>query len=422
MERLTKAALYGAGLIEVSTPVMTQRYNRSLEQLGIEGTLLEKFHIDCVGWSPEVAQEKGSNLYLTHGLPNQLAVILTPDQWRRPIYFPLNSFERRMIDSFFQRFEAEIADITSTNAVVLAIDQGISEFTIPQDLLQVDSVVIRASADNNLMESALIQKNLVERFMNEKGAWLDTTLRTHMKESAETVGDLRSRRVVIPESVFSDLRSFYSEALGGVFVIRTEPGQDDILVVHNKELISGGRRAPKNVLWLYDPKLVERLYMYREILDINFDWYRQNLEVLDYKLECLAADVICSADPDINFRKLNKTQRKSKLLSIKSSMPQTYFQLERIRKMLERGVHPSFDDLPTELQLILLHPHGNLPAWYKSVIWQLICRLTQHDPLCLYSADKNRFFEMYQTWPDSKKDWAVEIIARNYVPHSSNKE
>jgi hypothetical protein len=416
VELLIKAGLYGAGLVEISTSVLVDRYNGCLERLGIEPTKLTRFHIDGVGWSPEVAKEKGDNLYLSHGIPNQMAVILTPDQRKRPIYFKFNSFERRMIDTFFERFEAEIADITSTNGIALSIDQGLTELSSLQDLLLIDHVTLRASTNGDLTEQAQHQKQLIERFM-EGEAWFDPELRASIVQSAKAVGDLRSRQVEIPEMQFDDLRSFFSVALGGVFVIRTDPGIDDLLVVQEKEALGAGKRIPKNMLWISDPKLVDRL-LDTGLLDINFEWFRENPKDLDYKMECLAVDALASTDDGIDFGKLTPILRKKMLVGIRNKMPSTYFELERLKKMLEqKAALPDREDLSRETLLTLIHPSGNLKPWYREVIWQIICRLTQYDPLRLYIADRNRFFAAYETWPASKQAWATNLIKRLYKPH-----
>jgi hypothetical protein len=205
--------------------------------------------------------------------------------------------------------------------------------------------------------------------------------------------------------------------LGGVFVIRTDPGIDDLLVVQEKEALGAGKRIPKNMLWISDPKLVDRL-LDTGLLDINFEWFRENPKDLDYKMECLAVDALASTDDGIDFGKLTPILRKKMLVGIRNKMPSTYFELERLKKMLEqKAALPDREDLSRETLLTLIHPSGNLKPWYREVIWQIICRLTQYDPLRLYIADRNRFFAAYETWPASKQAWATNLIKRLYKPH-----
>lgn len=420
-ELLLKAGLFGAGLVDVATPALANRYNNCLAMLGIEPTSLAKFRIDGVGWSPEVAQERSNNNYLSHSFANPYAVVLTPDQRRKPVYFPFSSYDRRLMDVYFSQFESAVADITSTNGLVLDIDHGMSDFASPMDLLLVSHVIVRSSADGGLLETAASQKELENRLMNEREAWFDPVLRKAIMESARQHGDLCIRKLAIPEMVFSDLRSFYTEAFGGVFVIRTEEGKDDLLIVEEKPVIEGmGKRPPRNVFWVYDPRLLDKLN--DGIVDVDFEWFRTHLDELDRKLEYLAADAVCTNDPELEYCALTPAQRRKTLVAIKKKMSPAYAEIERLKKLLEKGAQPNKSDLSPETQLALLHPHGSLPKWYREVVWQLICRITQYDPLRLYITDRNRFFQLFQSWPRSKQVWAAQFVAAKYVPHKDMKE
>jgi len=419
LRKLADTGLYGAGLIEVKSPVLVERYNNCLMQLGIEPTRLKRFNIDCIGWSPEIANEKGIRHYLSHGATNQMAVILTPDQSRRPVYYPSHSYERRMIDSFFDTCREQIADITTTSALALAIDQGLSEMASLEDLLHVDHVIIRASAENGCMTAAIEQQALVTRFMDEPGAWCDPELLTAIKTSGENHGDLRSKKLLIPDIRFDDLRSFYSVAFGGAFVIRTDPGIDDLLVAVDKEQLKG-RGSKRSVYTLDDPKrLLDRLL--DGVVDIDFEWLRRNPDEMARMLECTAAQAVCSADADVDFGRLTHPNRKRLLLANASDQTAIHFELERVKSMVLKGQYPKVSDLSLEARLRLVHPKESLPAWYQKVVWQLICRLTQHDPLRVYSVDKNHFFERYSTWPASMQAWAADMLSRLYVPHNKRR-
>jgi len=410
---LVKKGMHGAGLITVDTFVLVDRYNNCLEQLGIERTCLTSFRVDGIGWSPEIATEKGNVYYLSHGCANQYGVLISPDQRRKPIYSPFNSFDRRMMEALFSAFEKEIADITTTHGIALAIDQGLSDLASPRDLLLIDHVIVRASI-GNLMETARSQRQLAERFMNEPLAWFDDGLRKSIIENVNQNGDLRRRKLEIPEMQFNDLRSFYTEAFGGVFVIRTEEGKDDLLIVEDNSFLEGqGKKTPRNIFWLHDPKLVDSLF--DGIVDIDFSWLAQHPEEIDRRLECVAADVICSDNQAIDYVSLTAAQRKRLLMSAKK-MPASYSEVERLRKMLERRTYPERSDLSTEAQLLLLHPNAELPEWYRKVVWQLISRINPHNPLWFYITDKNRFFTEFENWPASKQAWVINHIAGRYRP------
>lgn len=410
-EELIKAKLYGGGLVRIRSAALVERYNRCLERLGAAPTKLAEFRIDGMGWSPEVAEEKGEQNYLCPDIASQAAIIVSLDQRKMPIYVPFSSYTRRLVGAFFSRYKDEIADITSTNVIALAIDHGISRIKEPHELLAIDHVVVTTMTDSLVMAAAREQHGLVDRFLADDEAWLNEELRQSIIASGEQHGDLRRRKLDIPEMRFDDLRSFHVRLFGGVFVIRTEEGKEDVLVVEDKASVSPGTMRRSNVFHVLDRKLIESLYSLG-VIEVDFDWYQKNPEEINMMLECMMADTVCSGAGDVDYISLSPVQRK-RLASDK--LPDAFHELERLRKMLSRNVAPSFGDLSRETQLLLLRPHERLPNWYQEVIWQLLLRITQINPLQLYAYDKNLFFRIFDTWPASKQMWAVNLIASNHM-------
>ena len=60
MQKLKEANLYNNDLISISGKLV-ERYNTCLIKLGFTPTKLTNFHIDGIGWSPEIAEEKDNN-------------------------------------------------------------------------------------------------------------------------------------------------------------------------------------------------------------------------------------------------------------------------------------------------------------------------------------------------------------------------
>ena len=69
----------------------------------------ELSRIDGLGWSPEIARDKGDIRYLCAGIANPMGVIVSPSQRGKPIYSPFNSYDRRMLDAYFDRYHQTIA-------------------------------------------------------------------------------------------------------------------------------------------------------------------------------------------------------------------------------------------------------------------------------------------------------------------------
>ena len=144
MQLLKEKGLHGSGLLEISSARMIERYNHALVSMGFQPTGLKRFSVDMFGWSPEIATEKRSIYYLTHSLANPMGIIISINQRHAPLYFPYHSFDRAMISDFFDRFTAEIMDITTTDALCIDLENGVCNYAGLEDLLLVDSFILRA--------------------------------------------------------------------------------------------------------------------------------------------------------------------------------------------------------------------------------------------------------------------------------------
>ena len=417
MQRLVDAHLFGAGLINVDTPVRVGRYNNCLQELGIEPTLLKTFSIDGMGWSPEIALEKGDNFYLSNGVPDHLAIIVSPDQKNKPIHFPFNSYDRRLMEEYFRKYEQAIADITQSMCIGLDIDQEITQYSGPRDLLLVDYIIVRSYA-GKLMEAAQEQRQLIAQLNTETLAWFDKNFREKIITSAKMYGELQFRRVEIPDMRFDDLRSFYTRAFGGVFIIRDVMEDASLLVIEDEKLAGMCDSVKKDICCsLTDPTLITYLTE-GKLIECNLKWYQSNRKALEDLKELMVIDAICRDDPNLDYSKLNTASKKRRLARVRNTVPAMFSELERLIVRLEHDQIPLASDLSPELQLMLLRPVEGKRMSLQRVLWQLICKLQGSiaDPLVLYTHDKEYFFKQYTTWPESKKAWVVRILQQQYVP------
>lgn len=413
MNKLVQAGLFGAGLVPVNTPELVSRYNQSLKELGIEPTTLAEFQVDGLGWSPEIATEKGDNYYLSHGVSNQLAIVISPDQRLRPIYFPFTSYDRRLMIQYFEKFIAQITDITVTTCVCLDIDNEMSKYRSPLDLLLVDYVIVRSMA-NDLIEAAREQQQLVQKFQQADQAWSDPSLRERISASAKAHGDLRFRSVEITDWQFADLASFHTRALGGVFVFRGLPGSDQLLIIEDgKELKK--LKNQRNVIGIADKALLSRLYD-EELVEVDLAWYQEHPEIIEEKLDCLLAELICTSCPETDYLNLTLAQKKGLLDKYGSDMPKVFHDLERLRRQLDRGDVPPYQRLSRDLRVTLLHPNQNLCECLQETVSRLIARLQPLSLLNTFTCDKELFYRRYSAWPEAKKLWAIETIKKHYKP------
>jgi hypothetical protein len=405
MKELIDAGLFGRGLITVDSPRLIGRYNAALSHLGLPETKCAVIQIDRLGWSPEVSAQMGSDYYLSHGVANPLAIILTPLQASAPIYFPHHSFDWRLMAQWFTTRGPHISDLTKDTAVCLDIDQEVDLYHSPADLLMVDEVMVRVSTPSGLMEEAIVQKELVARFLREEGSHHDPVLITKIEESAKRTGDLRHRSLTPRDMQFTDVVDFYSRALGGIFVLRSHNTHP---LVYTRDPVW----ADGELVHVATPHIVSQLAVHGYIHD-DMEWWRAHLHRLRIIAESFLMDVLDEEMPDGVFLSLSLSKQKGIIHRYASKLG-AYQEFLRLIHAIQRK--EALPHIAQELRIHLLHPADDLQAHSREVIWQLLTYIQGGRMVPLfYRHQKTAFVSAYRTtWQVPKREWALKRVRDHY--------
>ncbi|MDC7995920.1 DUF6638 family protein [Altibacter sp. HG106] len=416
IDELKSAGLFGAGLVPVSG-ALARRYNGCLELLGIAPTSLERFHIDAMGWSPEIAEEKEHRHYLNPSEANTHAIIVSPQQEDKPVYYPFHSFDADLMTAVFAAYRKEIRDITKDSALCLDIDQFMDSYFEPLDLLRYQKVEVRFQLLNDLQKKQTEQRKLVEKFQ-DGNHFIDTQLHHQLLDSARTYGDLRNRKLDL-EPLTLQVRSFYTKAFGGVFLLRDFI--TDIMVFESEEMFKKAIKDTAHEVTLFhinhteltttlvnhviaefDIRKAAKTPRYERIKKHLFvqkltEWNHPLQEILD--------------SPFIFKRYLNELDEttQKELLSV-----ERYNQ----RKIVERDLNINEVVAPVYSKA-LLEPHSSLEEEHTELVWTLLTKLTPIDPLHLYWYDKETFYSAFPTWPESYRKWVIESVLNPRKPKAS---
>tara|TARA_R110002074_G_scaffold126844_4_gene265459 strand:+ start:4039 stop:5274 length:1236 start_codon:yes stop_codon:yes gene_type:complete len=410
MNKLKQENLYRSELIPISGKLV-ERYNKCLIKLGFTETKLKAFHIDGIGWSPEIAEEKGENHYLNNGDANPHGIIISPLQKGKPVYLPFHTFDRDLMKYVFKVHGEKIKDITRDSAICLDFDQGIDVFYEPLDVLKYDTIRINFHLMNNLYHQQKEQLELIETF-NRSTNFIDETIHQQLLNSAKAYGDLRHRNLNLHELQFTT-DSFYTRAFGGVFVLRDfitpivvfedekwhkEAIKDtnyDVLIYHiqQPELMD---KLRDHVIIEYDLEKVVKTTRYERIKKFEMALYLK-------KTQHPIKDIL--NDPILYKSYLNKLDMESrkKVMSV-----------ERYLEKLETSNQYKIGDI-VDLKLFeaLHQPHSSLDVKHQDLIWKLLINISSKDILFWYWYDKESFYSSFKTWDDSLKDWTIETIRNN---------
>lgn len=411
MKKLEAAGLYGGALVEL-TGALARRYNECLELLGVAPTKLERFSVDAMGWSPEIAGEKKEDLYLNSGEANTNAIIVSPAQRDKPVHMPSHSFDRDLMEAVFTAFAKAIKDITKDSALCVHIDQKIDTFFEPFDLLRYDKITISFQVLNNLDKVQIAQNELIAT-LNADNNFIDRDIHQKILQSAKQYGDLRNRKLSV-DPMTLEVKSFHTRAFGGVFILRDFI--KDILVFEDKTVFEKAIQDTGHDVLLFHishdellSTLVSHLVLEDDIKKasksdrydrIKKHRFMQSAQKTEHPLsEILDSHFLFKkylSGLDINAQKqLNGVE--------------TYFQKVIINKDLKQKEY--IDDLYFKA----LHtPHSSMEDELKSLIWKLLVKIAPIDPVHLFWYDKATFYKMYQSWDASYQDWVIaQILEEN---------
>ncbi len=410
MQKLKTANLYRSELIPVSGKLV-ERYNKCLKTLGFSQTKLTSFSIDGIGWSPEVAEEKGDIQYLNHGDANPHGIIISPLQKGKPVYLPFHSFDREMMQHVFRTHGQKINDITRDSAICIDFDQDIDVFYEPLDVLKYDNVSITFRLIDDLNEVQMTQLRLIDKFKTEHN-FIDENLQKQLLDLAKAYGDLRNRDLNLHPLHFST-GSFYTRAFDGIYLLRDfiKP----IVVFESKDVYKEAIKDTIHDVLIYhisQPELVEKL---RDHLIVDYDLEAiVKTPIYDRIKKFELAQFLKDTEHQIKDILNDKVLFKSYLNKIDIKARKQVMSVELYLEKLEKSNAYKIADVVDQSMFFALHqPHSSLTAEHRDLIHKLLINISPKDVLFLYWYDKEQFYKSYDTWDDSLKDWVIERISNN---------
>jgi hypothetical protein len=410
MDKLKQANLYRSDLISVGGKLV-ERYNKCLETLGFPRTKLTSFSIDGMGWSPEVAEERGDMHYLNHGDANPHGIIISPLQKGKPVYLPFHSFDKEMMQHIFRTHGRKINDITRDSAICIDFDQDIDVFYEPLDILKYKDVSITFRLIDNLEEKQKQQQLLIDKF-NHGNNFIDEDIHQELLESAKTYGDLRNRDLTL-HSIHYSTKSFFTRAFNGVYLLR-----DFIKPIVVFEDLKYYKEAIKDtvhdvlIYHISQPELIEKLKSHL-IIECDLDRI-VNTPIYDRVKKFMLYSVLENPEHPIKDILNNKVLLKSYLNKIEVSKRKKVMGVELYLERLARSNAYKLEEMVDQSFYFALHqPHSSLMPDQRDLIHKLLINIAPKDVLFLYWYDKEQFYKNYETWDDSFREWVIEQISNN---------
>ncbi len=362
-------------LVTIDSPELVNRYNKALRSIGCAETSLQVFSIDMLGWSPEIAQEKEEPFYLAYNLANPMVIIVTVEQQEAPVCNPYHSFDEVMLSAYFESNIHKIMDVCTNDALCIDLDNGISRYTTINDLLMVDAYRLKEETPQRLIREAKRQKEMVISFLMSDTLWEDEAYRQALIDSVTRYGDLRGRNFEFTEFVYDKLACFYTEALGGVYVLRSPKDEKNAyrtFVIYKDTTRVSSLDKSSHAMTLLHIGQENLLYKLIEpgFVHFNPNYYMKNSTVLEEKKERLLREHLLQSGETAELDSI--IGKKSYVSRHTDTIPDIYFEIEKLQKQIARRELIYTSSVSRELKEYLLTPHSDIDTAYHGVINQLL--------------------------------------------------
>ncbi|KIC46280.1 hypothetical protein RA28_00195 [Ruegeria sp. ANG-S4] len=404
MIRLIEKGLMFGNLVHISSPALVERYNRALQHLAGKTTALTDFHVDISGYSPEVGIELEDELYLNPNGVNRQFILLTTEQKRAPLLNVKFSTSRDILREFIEMNEAQLFALTATDAVAGELVNSVIKLTTPRDLFNIKTIEIEADTAGGTLRKSEQLAGMVERFKTEEDAWFDDVLIARMIETAKETGDVTRNPVRLRHTAFEQ-RNFWTSHFGGLYLF---PDVD-----HPAAICMADRPHDLPVDFVFDlgqrnqiakflglNGLVETIIEARGV---------DSAGILQQKMDFLT--IAAAAESDIDLTGLDRRDMRRLARNHADQLPEAYHGLAQLlRWATDGGPWPRItSDHPAYFYTLRATDTPN-----RDLVNMLLTELAPLDPRQMFICNKELFYRTYATWPEAKKAYVADFLAREY--------
>jgi len=407
VRRLIEKGLMFGNLVEVSSPALVERYRRALRHLTGKDTTLTDFHIDISGYSPEIGDELGDDLYLNPNGCNRQFILLTTAQKTAPLLHIRFSTSRGILQQFIEANEAQLFALTARDAVAGELENSVYEVSTPARLFDMRRVTVQADTIGGHVRDAGKLAALVDRFRREPEGWRDDVLIAQMIELAKKTGDVTRVPISLPAMSFEQ-PDFWTAHFGGLYIFRDlafpgvitrapKAGLGALPVAPVMDL--GDRNAIAD--WLERNKLVEPIVQARGT-DVA--------AILRQKMDFILVDAADALNLDLG--QATRADLRKIAHRLGAALPAEFQGLGALLRWVEgAGDWPRLtSEHPAYFYTLRARP-GRL----RDLVNMLLAELAPLDVRQLYITHKELFYDSYRSWSDRKRQYVADFLEREYL-------
>ena len=423
MKRLHASKLIWGSLLPIDEPHLVARYGKAMKAFGLDMPALERFEIDMMGWSREVAEALGRRDYLDPQGVNRRFIVLSPQQARLPTVASSFSNTNELMAEFFRANARAIAALTIKDVIYGEIEDSIERVQSMEDLLAIEEVRFRVLSADDTVKKAAELRALADRVLEEPDAWRDEAMLRHMVELSKTTGDIRRTQLVPDQLVFRH-EAFWSSHFGGVYVfhdaeagLTSRLGAPRVTVIGDPTAPGFRRSRPWQVSYI-DINDAERVHGFLassgRLEPVRRDWIEKS-GLLSHRSAMLVRELMLRLEPDTDFNAVNARRVKRFLLGQEEAIERDgrLPALNAMRRTIEARGSVDLERVRGEHRFLV--SRANPEHEDRWLVNQLVTEFVPSDFISTFVFHKPRFYERYETYPDHYRDHVVRTLEDTYV-------
>jgi hypothetical protein len=407
MMRLVRRGLMFGNLYEVRSASLVERYNRALKHLTGRETGLKDFHLDISGYSPEIGDELGDDLYLNPNGCNRQFILLSTDQKTAPLLNAQFSTSRSILRRWMDENEAQLFALTARDAVAGELVNSVFKVDSPNDLLSIRKIEVEADTTESTVEDGRALRSKIDHFMDDADAWWDDVLIADMIEIGKRTGDITRNPVVFTNNVYEQ-KNFYTAHFGGLYVFRD---LEEAAVISVRQLEDIEDWDVEYVMDFSQRNDIATFLAANNLVEpITSADHTDVAGILQQKLDFIVVDTAAALGEAIgkpDRRALRQLARRNL-----QHLPKEYEGLYRLWQWAQgQGNWPRItSEHPAYFYTLRAADHVD-----KDLVNMLLAALAPLDVRQLFICHKEAFYRAYAGWSDAKKEYVADYLANEYM-------
>jgi len=408
MQRLIEKGLMFANLVAVESPALVHRYNRALEQLTGKRTALTDFHVDISGYSPEIGEELGDELYLNANGCNRQFILLTTAQKAAPLLNEAFSTSRWILQDFIDTNEAALFALTTQDALAGELLNSVFEMSQPSRLFDIRRIEIEADTTQAHVADAHKLQERIQRFRSEPDAWWDDVLIAEMITLAKHTGDV-TRNPVAFKTTGYEHGNFWTAHFGGAYVFHraTKP----FVAAATPEVFAADPDVTIPVIGLADANSLARMLAENHLAEpIVRARGADGAAILRQKMDFVL--VTAAAQAGLDLSGASRRDLRALARQMGAALPAQFRGLADLLRWVETG--GDWPRISSEHPAYFYTLRG---AWGddRDLVNMLLSELGPMDFRQLFICNKPLFYRLYAGWGDAHRQAVADILEREYL-------